>query len=67
MMQKPVRQWWGRGRPDIIGADIQIRESIKYDNQNLYYKENNVKTSVTKQSRIMRAQVFFPCQPNRTQ
>ena len=42
----------------ILEQISQIRESIKYDNQNLYYKENNVKTSVTKQSRIMRAQVF---------
>ena len=42
----------------IIEQISQIRDSIKYDNQNLYYKENNVKTSVTTQSRIMRAQVF---------
>ena len=42
----------------ILEQISQIRESIKYDNQNLYYKENNVKTSVTKKSRIMRAQVF---------
>ena len=42
----------------IIEQISQIRDSIKYDNQNLYYKENNVKTSVTTQSRIMKAQVF---------
>ena len=38
----------------ILEQISQIRESIKYDNQNLYYKENNgVQTAATKSSRSL--------------
>ena len=38
----------------ILEQISQIRESIKYDNQNLYYKENNgVQTTATKSSRSL--------------
>ena len=38
----------------IVEQISQIRESIKYDNQNLYYKENNgVQTAATKSSRSL--------------
>ena len=38
----------------ILEQISQIREAIKYDNQNLYYKENNgVQTAATKSSRSL--------------
>ncbi|MEI3269581.1 MAG: flagellin [Candidatus Gastranaerophilaceae bacterium] len=42
----------------ILEQISQIRESIKYDNQNLYYKENNgVQTAATKSRSLSRASV----------
>ena len=46
MQAEVPTRYWSRYR--------QIRESIQYDNQNLYYKENNgVQTAATKSSRSL--------------
>ena len=50
----------------ILEQIAQIRESIRYDNQNLYYKENNGKSLTTRLAEAARVEVLADTHRNDT-